>query len=146
MTHFIGRTVASGDAMHDCTAFVINDNGAWLLKRPQDYPRAEIPQLIREAREHRLMELYHKARVRIAEQRVDVPREVPFIPSFNKWMANVPGTTYFLPVAELSALYINVLLSAFDNDFAFFVVDDHKGYEPAGIGRFGRLGRRSSRG
>lgn len=57
MTHFIGRTVASGDAMHDCTVFVINDNGTWLLKRPQDYPRADIPQLIREAR------------VRIAEQR-----------------------------------------------------------------------------
>jgi hypothetical protein len=138
MTHFVGRTVASGDAMHDCTVFVINEDGAWLLKRPQDYPRAEIPQLIHEAREHRLMELYHKPRVRIADQRVDVAREVPFIPSFNKWMANVPGTTYFLPVAELSALYINVLLSAFDSDFAFFVVDYRKGYEPAGIGRFGR--------
>ena len=37
MTHFVARTVASGDAMHDCTVFVINDNGAWLLKRPQDY-------------------------------------------------------------------------------------------------------------
>jgi hypothetical protein len=48
--------VASGDAMHECTVFVINDNGTWLLKRPQDYPRAEIPQLISEAREHQLME------------------------------------------------------------------------------------------
>jgi hypothetical protein len=33
MTHFVGRTVASGDAMHDCTVFVINDSGAWLLKQ-----------------------------------------------------------------------------------------------------------------
>src|ERR1700744_6031521 len=32
----------SGDAMHNCTVFVINDQGAWLLKRPQDYP----PELI----------------------------------------------------------------------------------------------------
>jgi hypothetical protein len=138
MTHFIGRTVASGDAMHDCTVFVINDHGAWLLKRPQDYPRAEIPQLVHDACEHRLTDLYDKARVRIAGQRVDVPREVPFVPSFNKWAANVPGTTYFLPVAELSALYINVLLSAFDRDFGFFIVDDHNGYQPAGIARFAR--------
>ena len=58
MTHFIGRTVASGDAMHDCTVFVINDNGTWLLKRPQDYPRAVIPQLIREARDRNVMARY----------------------------------------------------------------------------------------
>jgi hypothetical protein len=138
MTHFIARTVASGDAMHDCTVFVINDDGAWLLKRPQDFLRNQIPELIREVREHRLRELYLKARVRIADQRVDVPREVPFVAPFNKWMANVPGTTYFLPVAEVSALYINLILSAFDHDFCFFLVDDHNGYQPAGIAQFAR--------
>jgi hypothetical protein len=59
MTHFIARTVASGDAMHDCTVFVINDHGGWLLKRPQDYPRNQILELIREAKATRLTELYH---------------------------------------------------------------------------------------
>jgi hypothetical protein len=34
MTHFIARTVASGDAMHAVTMFVINDAGTWMLKRP----------------------------------------------------------------------------------------------------------------
>jgi hypothetical protein len=29
--------IASGDAMHDCNVFVINDSGTWMLKRPQDY-------------------------------------------------------------------------------------------------------------
>jgi hypothetical protein len=57
VTHFIGRTVASGDAMHDCTVFVINDGGSWLLKRPQDYPRDQILELIREAKANRLTEL-----------------------------------------------------------------------------------------
>ena len=47
MTHFIARTIASGDAMHDCAVFVLNDAGTWMLKRPQDYPREEIPELIR---------------------------------------------------------------------------------------------------
>ena len=138
MTHFVARTVASGDAMHDCTLFVINDHGAWLLKRPQDYARSQIPELIRAGREHRLTELYLKERVRVADQRVDIPREVPFVAPFNKWMANVQGTTYFLPVAELSALYINLMLSAFDHDFCFFLVDDHNGYQPAGISQFAR--------
>jgi hypothetical protein len=65
MTHFIARTVASGDAMHDCTVFVINDDGAWLLKRPQDFPRNQIPELIREVREHRLRDC-HKISVSIS--------------------------------------------------------------------------------
>ena len=41
---------SQGDAMHDCTVFVINDAGTWMLKRPQDFPRDEIPELIRQAR------------------------------------------------------------------------------------------------
>ena len=138
MTHFIARTIASGDAMHDCAVFVINDAGTWMLKRPQDYPRQEIPELIRTAHEKRLIDLYQKARVEIADHRINVPRQVPFVAPFNKWMTNVPGTTYFLPVAELTALYINVMLSIFDDDFATFVVDDRNGYQPAGIAAFAR--------
>lgn len=138
MTHFIGRTVASGDAMHDCTVFVINDQGTWLLKRPQDYPRDQIPSLIETARRQDLRTLYDRARVQIADRRIDVPRQVPFVAPFNKWVANMAGTTYFLPVAELSALYINVLLSMFDDDFRYFVLDDHQGYRPAGLERFAR--------
>jgi hypothetical protein len=138
ITHFVGRTVSSGDAIHCVTLFVIDDDGTWLLKRPQDYPRAEIAELARAAREHRLVELYDKSRVRIAEGRVDVPRDTAFLPPFNKWSANVPGTTYFLPIAELSALYINVLLTAFDDEFAYFVLDERNRFQPAGIARFAR--------
>jgi len=138
MTHFVGRTAPSGDAMHDVTVFVLNDQGAWLLKRPQDFPRSEIAGLIQAAREHRLMELYDRMRVRISDRRPDVPRELPYVPPFNKWVANVPGTTYFVPVGEMTALYINVALSAFSDDFAYFVVDERNGFRPAGVERFGR--------
>ena len=138
MVHLIGRTVASGDAAHAVALFVINDEGAWMLKRPQDYPPAEIPDLSNAAREHRLVDLYEKSRVRIADGRPDVPRELPFVMPFNKWSANVPGTTYFLPVAELSAFYINILLSAFSEDFGYFVVDERNRFRPAGIAGFAR--------
>ncbi len=48
------------------------------------------------------------------------------------------GSTYFVPIAELTVLYINVLLSFFDEEWRFFFVDDHNGYQPAGIATFGR--------
>ena len=138
MTHFVGRTVASGDAMHNITLFVINDEGVWMLKRPQDYPREEIAGLSQAARERRLVELYEKSRVQIAAGRHKVPRELPFVAPFNKWAANLPGTTYFLPVAECSALYINILLSAFGEEFGYFVVDERNRFNPPGIARFAR--------
>ena len=138
MTHFVGRTVASGDAMHNITLIVINDEGVWMLKRPQGYPREEIAYLSKAARECRLVELYEKSRVQIAQGRRDVPRELPFVAPFNKWAANLPGTTYFLPVAECSALYINILLSAFGEEFSYFVVDERNRFKPPGIARFAR--------
>ena len=138
MTHFFGRTVASGDAMHYVILFVLNDEGVWMLRRPQDYPRSEIPALIQAAHDHTLVPLYERSRVRIAERRLDMPREVPFAAPFNKWSANLPGTTYFLPVNEFSAIYINVLLSAFSEEFAFFAVDERRRFQPAGVAPFGR--------
>jgi hypothetical protein len=138
ITHFIGRTVASGDAIHAVAVFVINDQGVWMLKRPQDFPRAELAGLISLARQHRLVELYEKSRVRIHDQRQDVPRELPFVPPFNKWSANLPGTTYFLPVNEFTALFINIMLSAFSEEFGYFLVDERNGFKPAGVRRFGR--------
>lgn len=138
MSHFVGRTVASGDAAHNNTVFVINDDGAWLLKRPQDYPRQEIAGLAQAARDHQLVDLYQRARVRVADRRVEVPRQPPHVPPFNKWSANLPGTTYFLPVAELTLIYLTVLLAAFGDEFGYFVVDDRQGFQPAGIGRFAR--------
>jgi hypothetical protein len=138
MTHLVSRTVASGDAMHNITLFVLNDEGVWMLKRPQDYPRDEIAGLSQAACKRRLVELYEKSRVRIADGRQDVPRELPFVAPFNKWAANLPGTTYFLPVAECSALYINILLSAFGEEFSYFVVDERNRFKPPGIARFAR--------
>jgi hypothetical protein len=136
MVNLVGRTVASGDAVHAVALFVINDDGAWMLRRPQDYPRTEIADLAKAGRGREFVPLYERSRVRIADERPDVPRELPFVMPFNKWVANVPGTTYFLPVNEFSAFYINVLLSAFSEDLGYFLVDERDRFKPAGIARF----------
>lgn len=136
LIHFIGRTVASGDAAHAVVLFVLNDEGAWMVKRPQDFPRAEITELVRSARAQEFVQLYERSRVPIADRRLEVPRSLPFVPPFNKWSANCPGTTYFLPVNELTALYINILLSAFSDEFGYFVVDERRRFQAAGLRRF----------
>ena len=138
ITHLVGRTVPSGDGIHTNAIFVLNDQGAWLLKRPQDFTPPEIPAILQAARSRQWVTLYEKSRLQVAGQRPETPRQVPFTPSFNQWAANRPGTTYFLPVAELSALYINVLLAAFSDEAAYFILDERNGFRPAGIARFAR--------
>jgi hypothetical protein len=137
MTHLVGRTVPSGEAMHSVSLFVANDEGLWLLKRPQDYPRGDVGALAQAARDRTLLDLFQAARIRLADRRPDVPRDPRYVPSFNAWSANVPGTTFFVPVNELTALYINVMLAAFDEP-GYFVVDERNRFQPAGVGRFAR--------
>ncbi|MFN8499019.1 MAG: hypothetical protein U0641_14310 [Anaerolineae bacterium] len=138
MVRFVGRTVASPDAVQTVTLCVINDDGAWLLKRPQDYTPAEIGEIVEAARAGRLVEVYEKARVRLTDHRVDVPRHLPFVPPFNKWSANVAGSTYFVPINEVTELFINILLSVFTAEFGYFIVDERNHLQPAGIARFAR--------
>lgn len=138
MKQFVARTAPSADALHTVIVFVINDSGTWMLRRPQDFPCGDIPALVNAGRAHDLVGIYERSRVRISATRTDVPRDLPFVPPFNKWSANVPGTTYFVAVNELTALYVNILLSAFGPDFNYFVVDDRNRFRPAGVGRFAR--------
>src|SRR5262245_48214892 len=102
ITHFVARSVPSGDAIHAVAMVVINDGGAWLLRRPQEYPRSEIPQLVQAARDTQLVQLYTQARTRIADHRPQVPREVPHVPPFNTASTNLDGTTVFVPITELT--------------------------------------------
>jgi hypothetical protein len=138
MVNFIGRTVASADAIHGVVVFVMNDQGTWMLKRPQDYPRTDIPSLIDMSQKQQFVELYECSRVKIADRRVDLPRQLPYLMPFNTWAANLLGTTYFLAVNDLSGLYINMMLAMFSEDIGFLMVDDRNGYKPAGVEKFGK--------
>lgn len=134
----VGRTVASPDACHTAALFVLNDQGAYLVKRPQDHPRQAIPELAALARNGDFLRLYERSRVRIADSRPDVPRHLPFLPPFNRWSANLPGSTYFLPVSELTALYLAILFVTLGEQLGFYYVDDRNWYRPAGLARFAR--------
>lgn len=44
----------------------------------------------------------------------------------------------FLPVAELTALAINALITGFEEDVRYFILDDRNNYQPAGIAKFAK--------
>ena len=138
MAAFTGRTGASADAVHGTALFVINDEGTHLLKRPQDFSLEDINGLARLALDKRFEEVYRRMRVRVRDGRAAVPKEVPHVFPFNKWSTNLPGSTYFLPVSDLTGMYINVAISAFDEQMASFVLDERNTFRPAGLKKFGK--------
>ena len=138
MAALTGRTVASADAVHGTALFVINDEGTYLLKRPQDFPQVDIGDLGELAHHQQVEELYKRLRIKLSDERTTIPREVPHMFPFNKWSTNLPGSTYFVPASDLTGMYINLLLSSFDEQMGLFLLDERNGYAPAGIGKFGK--------
>jgi len=136
MAGLLGRTVASGDAIQTVALVVTNDEATYLIKRPQDFTQAEIPELIRSADKGEWVELYRRGRVKMKNGRAAPPLAPMFNINVNQWSLYAPGTTYFLPINELTFMYINGLLEIFNQTTGAFVLDERANFRPAGIGRF----------
>ena len=138
MAGLLGRTAASGDAIQTVAIVITNDETTYLIKRPQDYRPAEIPELIQLAGRGDLLELYHRSRVKIKNGRA-APLLAPLVNiNVNQWSLYAPGSTYFLPINELTFMYINGLLEVFNETTGAFIIDERASFRPAGIGRFAR--------
>jgi hypothetical protein len=134
----LGRTVSSPDAINTVSVFVIRDDAVYFLKRPQDFSPAEILELIELSQKGELVELYRRSRVKIADTRAAPPVEPSYNFNINKWSLYAKGSSYFLPVNEMSAIYINAVLEAFDETMALFILDERNNFRPAGIAKFGK--------
>lgn len=106
----LGRTFASGDAIQTVSLIVANDEVTYLIKRPQDFSPNEIHALIDQANKQEFTDLYRRMRVKIKEGRAAPPM---FNVNVNRWSLYAPGTTYFLPINELTFMVINGLLEIF---------------------------------
>ncbi len=135
---FVGRTVASGDAIQTASVFVLNQDATYLLKRPRDFSAEEIPELLELSRRGELTELYRRSRVLIHEGRREPPKHPLFNLAVNDWSLYDPAATYFLPVGELTFLYINGVLEILNEEHGLMIVDERRWFRPAGLGRFAR--------
>jgi hypothetical protein len=136
MHGLLGRTIASADGVQTVAVIVLNERATYLLKRPQDFTPAEFPELVRLTEQESLTELYRRSRVQLREGRSTPPVDPIYNFNLNRWSLYAPGGTYFLPVGELTALYINALLEVFSEDTGLFLLDERNWCQPAGVGRF----------
>jgi hypothetical protein len=138
MAGLTGRTIASGDGIQSVALAVTNDTATHLVRRPRELPATELPELINLARRGEMTACYERQRVRIKDGRAAPPVEPLMNLAVNRWAANAAGTTTFVPINDLTLLYINGLLEVFNEHTGAFLLDERAGFRPAGVGKFAR--------
>src|SRR5262245_14507916 len=122
MGGLVARTIASGDGLQTVALVVVNDHATWLLRRPRELPAAEVPQLIESAQRGEFTELYRRCRVKLQDRRSSLSVEPLFNINANSWSAHASGTTYFLPVNDLTLMYLNGLLEILNETTGAFLL------------------------
>ncbi|WHZ23362.1 MAG: hypothetical protein OJF47_002474 [Nitrospira sp.] len=119
LMNFGSRTVPSPCAAHTTQLFYTNDDGVFFVAEAAapDHP-------------------WDLNVVRLQSSRLEIPRDVPFMLPFNQWYTNRPGTTLFIPVTNIALLYLNLLLTMFDEDTGYFIVDTDNGNAACGLDAF----------
>ncbi|MGZ8310799.1 MAG: hypothetical protein ACXWUR_01935 [Allosphingosinicella sp.] len=135
-----GRTAGSPDNAQGTHFFMINDSGTWFLRRLPPLGQGIdgwTPEL--------LIEQARKAKVRLLDRRIDVPEGMRDFPAYldsNRFLSNLPGTTLFFPVVDLSRQYINGLMYLLTqpNNARPTLVDDRNFYRVAGVKKWVKSG------
>lgn len=135
-----GRTAGSPDNAQGTHFFMINDAGTYFLRRLPPHEggvEAWTPEL--------LIERAEQAKVRLLDRRIDVPEGMRDFPAYldsNRFLSNLPGTTIFFPVVDLSRQYINGLMYLLTqpNNARPVLVDDRNFYRVAGVKKWVKKG------
>ncbi len=138
MAGLVARTIASGDGLQTVALIVINDEATYLVRRPRELPAADLPGIIELGRQGAFTELYRRLRVKLKDGRAAPPTDPLFNINANRWSAHAPGTTYFLPINDLSFMYVNGLLEVLNDHTRAFILDERNHFQAAGLARFRR--------
>ncbi len=138
MGGLVARTIASGDGLQTVALLITNDEATYLIRRPRELAAAHLPELIELGRSGKFTELYRRLRVKIKDGRSAPPTAPLFNINANGWSANAPGTSYFLPVSDLTFMYVNGLLEILNEHTGAFILDERNDFRSAGLAQFGR--------
>jgi hypothetical protein len=135
-----GRTFGSTAHGRDTALFFTNDRGVYVID-PADVTASKLGEIETRDERQRVLALYRQHRKQLADGRLAIPRRVPPLFGHNMWDCNMPGTTLFMPVCDVSLTLISLILNLVDGEAGRYVrghgggmniVDDRRGSRPAG--------------
>jgi len=135
-----GRTFPSTSRGRRTALFLTNDRGVYVID-----PGAGSADQMREADgpdgRAAALDLYNRHRLTLQSRRLDIPRRVPPLCGHNLWASNMPGSTLFIPICDVTFSLIGLIAQFIDPKLERFaaangrginIVDDRFGYRPAG--------------
>jgi hypothetical protein len=145
LVQWTNRTWPSSCSNHGTELFFTNDDGLFFLDMwnlmPEQGELATLQGKSIDDQAEFIVDLARRAKVRLSDQRAQMPTGLPGLFVFNHWNANMPGTTLFLPVSNMTLEYINLLFIYFSEDYRFTMVDETAGYGRCGLDRWVDAGR-----
>ncbi len=139
------RTWPSSCSNHGTELFFTNDDGLFFLDMwnlvPEDGEIATLQGKSPEAQVDWMLGLVDRAKVRLSDSRAELPTGLPGLFVFNHWNANMPGTTLFMPVSNMTLEYLNLLFIYLSPEYRFTFVDEARGEAPCGLQRWIDSGR-----
>jgi hypothetical protein len=129
-----GRTFPSAAGFHTSQLFFTDDTGTYLLPNRDEQPHEF----------HSVEEwISHTADsyVRISDNRLELPRQEPYMEGHNIWIGNHPGSLLAFPVADLAEHLMENLWFFAAN--GYLICDDVNGRNIPGTERFSRFSRLS---
>lgn len=127
MVEHVGRPWSSPCGNHGTELFYTNDEGVYLL-RLRDVQPDKMQEFANRSDRDKLVDFVRANRIKLFDGRLDVPHNTGAMLSLNTWNVNMPGTTLFMPVSDVTEEYINAIM--LQADHAQYLVDDRNGMRP----------------
>ncbi len=126
---YTGRTAPTAGGFGTPALFYTDDSGIYFTDT-----RDIQPERIRELADieddaERLISVCRECTTKLSDQRLDLPAKPPHTIDPNIWMANKPGSTFFMPVADCSEQVLGVMAMLIGNGV---VIMDDVDKRPAG--------------
>lgn len=123
-----GRTFPTAAGIGTPELFYTDDQGTYLIKT-RDATASQLREWAGRNDTERLLSRCRELTVQLSDQRLTVPRQPPHISEHNLWNANVPGSTVFLPVADVGQQLLGFLAILASNGYTLY---DDFAKQPAG--------------
>jgi hypothetical protein len=109
MLEYSGRTFPSPCGAHGTELFYTNDDGTYIIKM-RGMKAEKIQEISQMDDLEKIVEVFKDRRIKISDGRIDLPHSFPAFLSFNTWNSNMPGTSLFMPVVDVTEELINGMM------------------------------------
>ncbi|MHB1001805.1 MAG: hypothetical protein ACYC27_21400 [Armatimonadota bacterium] len=131
-----GRVFASAAGFHTSEIFYTDDNGVYF------FPTRDLPAIISRSKSGDMdvdtLLTAHKPLIKkLADGRLNIPAEVPYMEGHNLWCSNRPGSMLIIPVGDTAQHMIATLCYYVQNGSCIY--DDINNMPIEGLGQFRKL-------